>query len=163
MPKRKISQHDVMQPDKGFTLRQEIFINEYVRTGNKSQAGEVAGYKPSTVNVLMRKPEILNEIQLRVEASKEDSIATGTDAMIFLTRVMNGEIKDQFDLDATLRDRLDACKEILKRTKDIELKAQERKEQANNEFHLSIDWTRRDNNIDELNEISNDEVVIENE
>lgn len=147
----------------GVTLssKQEIFINEYVRTGDLAIARQAAGYKktPSFFN----NPEVLKLVNEKIELARQDSIASGTDAMIFLSQVMNGEIKDQFGLDATLKDRLDACKEILKRTVDLEIKAKERQEQAENEFHLSIDWTKRNDDTNDLNEISNNEVIIENE
>ena len=125
---------------KKLTLRQEVFVNEYVKTGDKQSAAIVAGYK--SPDTLMKKPEILAEIQTRTEQSKLDAIATGTDAMLFLSRVMRGEVKDQFGLDPQLKDRINACTEILKRTKDIELKRKEMERKAENEFHLSIDWTR---------------------
>ena len=38
--------------------------------------------------------------------------------MRFLTSVMRGEVKDQFDLDAPLSERTNAAKEILKRNMD---------------------------------------------
>ena len=143
-------------------MKQEIFINEYVRTGDKALATKASGYCNATTTNLLRRADIMEEIQIRTEKAREDGIATGTDAMLFLTQVMNGEIKDQFGLDAQLRDRLDACKEILKRTLDVELKAQERKEQANNEFHLTLDWSRPQ--TDDLNEIEvPSEVIEENE
>lgn len=141
--------------------KQEIFTNEYIRTGDAQLAASVAGYKgpPS----IYYKPEFAELVKERTELAKLDSLATGTDALFFLTQVMNGEVKDQFGLDATLKDRLDACKEILKRTVDLDIKAKERKEQANNEFHLSIDWSRPSDDTSDLNEISNEEVIIENE
>lgn len=154
---------EIQVKNKPFTMKQEIFINEYVRTGDKALATKASGYCDSTTTNLLRRADIMNEIQVRTEKAREDGIATGTDAMLFLTQVMNGEIKDQFGLDAQLRDRIDACKEILKRTIDIEIKAQERKEQSNNnEFHLSIDWSRPQS--DDLNEIEiPNEVIEENE
>lgn len=42
--------------------------------------------------------------------------------MEFFTKVMRGEVKDAFGLDASLADRKDAAKEIAKRTVDIEAK-----------------------------------------
>ncbi len=39
--------------------------------------------------------------------------------MEFFTAVMNGEIKDAFDLPPSLQDRLNAAKELAKRTVDI--------------------------------------------
>ena len=39
--------------------------------------------------------------------------------MEFFTKVMKGEIKDAFGLDPSLQDRLNAAKELAKRTVDI--------------------------------------------
>ena len=141
------------------TKKQEIFVNEFVATGDKRHSYEVAGFSNNTASRLLKRPEILEEIRIRTEQAKLNGIATGTDAMLFLSQVMNGEIKDQFGLDATLRDRLEACKEILKRTKDIELKERELKNKADNEFHLSIDWTR--NSEPTVKDTINESEIIE--
>lgn len=123
------------------TKKQEIFVNEYVSTGDAANSAIIAGFKKSTSVQLLKNPLVIAEIEKRTEQAKLDSIASSTDAMLFLTQVMNGDIKDQFGLDPMLKDRLDACKEILKRTKDVELKAEEAAKRGENEFHLSIDWT----------------------
>ena len=47
--------------------------------------------------------------------TSDDSIAQPTEVMEFFTRVMRGQVKDQFDLDPTLSDRLDAAKQLQKR------------------------------------------------
>lgn len=137
----KQSTFEEVKAPKKISKKQEIFINEYIRTGDLTGASDVAGYKRSNGKSLLKNPVIAGEILRRQEQGKLECIASGTDAMLFLTQVMNGEVKDQFGLDAQLRDRLDACKEILKRTKDIELKAEEMAKRGENEFHLSIDWT----------------------
>ena len=45
--------------------------------------------------------------------------------MEFFTKVMKGEIKDAFGLDPSLQDRLNAAKELAKRTVDINGKKEE--------------------------------------
>ena len=118
--------------------KREIFINEFVRTGDALASATAAGYRAEYGKTLLRMPDVNAEIVRRQQLSEEDGIATGNDAMRFLTEVMRGEVKDQFNLDATLSDRLVACKEILKRTKDIELKAQSNDD---NNININIDWT----------------------
>ena len=54
-----------------------------------------------------------------MKPTEEKRIATGDEVMMFFTAVMNGEIKDAFGLDASLQDRLNAAKELAKRTVDI--------------------------------------------
>lgn len=53
---------------------------------------------------------------------EKKSIATAQDVMEFFTKAMNGDIKDQFGLEATLGDRLKAGVELAKRTVDIDNK-----------------------------------------
>ena len=55
----------------------------------------------------------------RMRPTEEKRIATGDEVMQFFTKVMNGEIKDAFGLDSSLQDRLNAAKELAKRTVDI--------------------------------------------
>ena len=118
-------------------MKREIFINEFLRTGDAGASAKAAGYKGQNMgNKLLNEPEVIDEITRRQKASEEDGIASGNDAMRFLTEVMNGQIKDQFNLDATLSDRLVACKEILKRTKDIELK----QSSNDNKIDVNINW-----------------------
>lgn len=125
-------------------MRKEIFVNEFLRTGDANISARAAGYKDVNASArLMRNPEILEEITRRQKLSEEEGIATGNDAMRFLTEVMNGQIKDQFNLDATLSDRLTACKELLKRTKDIELKAQSNDD---NKIDININWGNENEN-----------------
>ena len=47
-------------------------------------------------------------------------IATAEEVMQYLTRVMRGEEKDQFDIDASIADRTAAAKELNRRFKEIE-------------------------------------------
>lgn len=125
-------------------MRKEIFVNEFLRTGDANLSARAAGYKDVNASArLMRDPEILAEVTRRQKLSEEEGIATGNDAMRFLTEVMNGQIKDQFNLDATLSDRLTACKELLKRTKDIELKAQSNDD---NKIDININWGNENEN-----------------
>ena len=67
----------------------------------------------------MTKPNIAAYIAERVKPTEEKRIATGDEVMEFFTKVMKGEIKDAFGLDPSLQDRLNAAKELAKRTVDI--------------------------------------------
>lgn len=67
----------------------------------------------------MSKPEIVAYIEERTRPTEEKRIATGDEVMEFFTKVMKGEIKDAFGLDPSLQDRLNAAKELAKRTVDI--------------------------------------------
>lgn len=124
----------------GLTQRQLDFCIYYVETGNARQSAIKAGYsEKSAVNqgsFLLTKQEIKNKIyDLRHDDAKHN-IATATEVMDFFTKVMNGEIKDQFGLEASLSDRLKAANELAKRTVDIEQKAEEK----DNSIHIKLDW-----------------------
>ena len=47
--------------------------------------------------------------------TEEKRIATADEVLQFLTDVMMGKVKDQFGLDASLQDRTNAAKELMKR------------------------------------------------
>lgn len=111
------------------TQKQAMFIACYMESGNATQAVIDAGYNNANPNgfasELMRKPYIKEEINYRLKQLHASKIASGHDVMEFFTKVMNGEVKDQFGLDAALADRLKAAYEIAKRTIDIENKVNE--------------------------------------
>lgn len=106
--------------------RQSVFIDKYIEYGNASKAGLEAGYEKKcvgqTVANLLKNNKIKDEISYRMEQKQKESIATGQQVMEFFTKVMNGEVKDQFGLDSTLSDRLKAANELARRTVDIENK-----------------------------------------
>ena len=106
------------------TIKEKAFCREYAESGNGQQAATKAGYAEKTArqtaNKLLTKTYIRDEIA-RITAKKEKkSIATGQEVMEYFTKVMNGEIKDQFGLEASLSDRTKAAQELAKRTVDIE-------------------------------------------
>lgn len=108
------------------SIKQSIFIDKYIELGNARQAGIQAGYSEKfvdqTIQKLLQQTYIAEEISYRMEQKQKKSIATGQQVMEFFTKVMNGEVKDQFGLDSTLSDRLKAANELARRTIDIENK-----------------------------------------
>lgn len=108
------------------SMKQANFIEKYIELGNARQAGIQAGYSDKyvdqTVQKLLQVNYIAEEISYRMEQKQKESIATGQQVMEFFTKVMNGEVKDQFGLDSTLSDRLKAANELARRTVDIENK-----------------------------------------
>ena len=67
------------------------------------------------------------------------SIATAQEVMEYFTKVMHGEIKDQFGLDAPLSERTRAAQELAKRTVDIDNR---NKGQADAKVEISLNWKR---------------------
>ena len=108
------------------TLKESTFIDKYMETGNARQSVLEAGYSPKypdqTANIILNKLYIADEIKYRQELRKQESIATGEQVMEFFSKVMRGEVKDQFGLEAPLSERLKAANELARRTIDIENK-----------------------------------------
>ena len=108
------------------TVKQHYFIDKYVELGNARQAGLEAGYSEKHIdqnmNSLLNKLYIQEEIKFRIDKRQKESIATGEQVMEFFSKVMRGEVKDQFGLEAPLSERLKAANELARRTVDIENK-----------------------------------------
>ena len=102
---------------------QKAFADYYIECGNQTEAAKRAGYSEKTAysqgNRLLKNVEVVAYIAERTKSTAERRIATGDEVMMFFTQVMNGEIKDAFDLPPSLQDRLNAAKELAKRTVDV--------------------------------------------
>lgn len=110
------------------TPKQKAFADNYIRTGNATAAAKEAGYSKKTARFIgaenLTKPNILDYIKQRTTSTEKKRIASGDDVLQFFTRVMNGEEKDAFGLDASLETKIKAAVELAKRTCDIkEVKA----------------------------------------
>ena len=105
------------------TPRQKAFADYYIECGNATEAARKAGYSEKYLNThaskMLRNATISAYIADRTRPTEEKRIATADEVMMFFTRVMNGEEKDAFGLDPSLQDRLNAAKELAKRTVDI--------------------------------------------
>lgn len=111
------------------TEKQKKFCIEYVKTGNATQSALKVGYsKKNARNIAsenLAKPNIKEYIAklMKPKQDKEKKdIAELEEVLAFFTSVMRGEVKDQFDLDAMLKDRLEAGKELKKRYEVIEFR-----------------------------------------
>lgn len=128
---------------KGLSIAEEKFIDKYLETNNGTQSAIYAGYSPKTAVVkgsqLLTRIKVQEEIKRRREKMEKKSIATSEQVLEFLTRAMNGEIKDQFGLDAPLSERIKAATELAKRTVDIDNRS---KGTADNVVDININWKR---------------------
>lgn len=97
------------------TLRQKAFADYYIETGNALDSARRAGYKcpEASSKENLQKPLILEYIQERLSAIEASRIATGDEVMQFFTSVMRGECG------ANTKERIEAAKELAKRTIDI--------------------------------------------
>ena len=109
-------------PKDKLTPKQKKFCDEYLKLGNATQAAKNAGYSEKTAYRNgadnLKVPHILDYINARQEQIASKDIADIEEIMKYLTDVMRGKIKDQFDLDASLSERTKAAQELLKRNVD---------------------------------------------
>lgn len=101
------------------TPKQKAFADYYLETGNATEAAKRAGYSEKTARQIgtenLAKPYISEYIAERQKQLEDKRIADISEVLQFFTSVMRGEVKDQFDFDPSLSDRLSAGKELMKR------------------------------------------------
>lgn len=101
------------------TPRQQAFCDYYIELGNATEAAIKAGYSKKTAKQIatenLSKPYLKQYIDDRMKVAEAKRIASGDEVLQYLTAVMRGEVKDQFDLDASLQDRTKAAELLGKR------------------------------------------------
>lgn len=99
---------------KELTERQKRFIDYYIETGNATESAKLAGYKGKNLNKIGSEnlTKLDTYIQEKLKSKEKERIASQDEVLEYLTRVMRGQEKDQFDLDASLQDRT-KCAELL--------------------------------------------------
>lgn len=101
------------------TPKQQAFADYYVQLGNATEAAIKAGYSKKTARQVgsenLSKPYIKQYIDKRMKELEAKRIAGADEVLQYLTGVMRGEIKDQFELDASLQDRTKAAELLAKR------------------------------------------------
>lgn len=142
-PKKEIYNN----PDKPLTSKEKAFCREYIKSNNGKQAAIKAGYAPKTAAITASKilthANVQKEIGRLTQRREDKAIADSQEVMEYLTRVMRGEINDQFGLEAPLNERTKAAQELAKRTIDIDNRI---KGVGDNQITVKIDWRRNDNN-----------------
>ena len=96
------------------TEKQKRFIDYYIETANATESAKRAGYSEKTAkNIGAENLTKLNSyIQERLQEKENQRIASQDEVLEYLTKVMRGQEKDQFGLDASLQDRT-KCAELL--------------------------------------------------
>lgn len=101
------------------TPKQKAFADYYIELGNATEASIKAGYSEkwagTNADKLLKNTNVASYIAENLKPKDEKRIATAEEVMQFFSDVMNGKVKDQFGLDASLSDRLNAGKELMKR------------------------------------------------
>ena len=101
------------------TEKERIFADEYIKTTNATQSAIKAGYAEKSASSkgsqLLRKVKVRKYIDDVMEKRSKKTIATADEVLEYLTKVMNGEEKDAFGLDASIADRTKAAELLGKR------------------------------------------------
>ena len=96
------------------TEKQKRFIDYYIETANATESARKAGYSKKTArsigNENLTKLDFF--IKSKLHEKENQRIASQNEVLQYLTKVMRGEEKDQFGLDASLQDRT-KCAELL--------------------------------------------------
>lgn len=112
--------------DEKLTPKQRRFCEEYLKSGNATEAAKKAGYKETSCRVIaaenLSKPAISAYIKRRLDEQEAALVADANEVLQFYSAVMRGEVKDQFGMDASLSDRLKAADSLAKRLAAAELK-----------------------------------------
>lgn len=138
-PKKKLKYRAT--PNGILTAKMQAFCRYFIELNNGTQAAIKAGYKERTAVKMatenLSKPAIKAEIARLRAKQEEHSIMTAQQVMEMFTKIANGEIKDQFGLEASLNDRLKALQELAKRTIDIDNKI---KGVPDGNLVIKVDW-----------------------
>lgn len=96
------------------TEMQKRFIDYYIETANATEACKKAGYKGKNLNRIgsQNLSKLDKFIKIKLQEKENQRIASQDEVLQYLTKVMRGEEKDQFGLDASLQDRT-KCAELL--------------------------------------------------
>ncbi len=100
-------------------IRQKAFVDEWLKCGNATEAAIKAGYSKkyagTNADKLLKNTKIATYIAERQKQIEDSRIADVSEVLQFFSSVMRGEVKDQFEMDAALSDRLSAGRELMRR------------------------------------------------
>ena len=104
----------IKQEYEKLTEMQKRFIDYYIEKANGTEAAKLAGYKGNNLNRIASQnlSKLDKFIKAKLQEKESNRIASQDEVLEYLTKVMRGELKDQFGLDASLQDRT-KCAELL--------------------------------------------------
>lgn len=154
MAKREIKTHPghlgkgPVTADTPLNPLEEKFIAEYIKCGIASEAVRQIGFTELSQTAattkgsrLLNQPNIKARLDEVMEELREKTTATAEEVMAYFTKVMRGEVKDQFGLDAPLSERTRAAQELAKRTIDLENR---KKGEPDTLVSVKLDWGREE-------------------
>lgn len=99
--------------------KQKAFADYYIEAGNAEQAAIKAGYSKNYARAqsykMLDNVGVKTYIDQRMAEIESKRIAKADEVLQYLTKVMRGEERDQFDLDPSLQDRTKAAELLGKR------------------------------------------------
>lgn len=121
--------------EKRLTVKQQRFVDTYIKTGNAAEAARQAGYKKTTADAIgrenLRKPTVRKAINARLKEIENAQIADAKEVMKLLTSTLRGELEEEIIVcegrgegvseavrlmkKPSIRDRLEAAKSLMKR------------------------------------------------
>lgn len=107
---------DVTHDGYPLSVKESKFIDLFMVYGDVNRALREAKLQMRSI---AGKDYITDEINWRLNQLKKETIADSDEIMQYFTKVMRGEISDQFGLDAPLSERTNAAKELAKRVIDV--------------------------------------------
>lgn len=101
----------------GLFPKQRAFADYFIECGNATEAARKAGYKDAKTSGCKNTAlyAVKQYIDARMKPTEEKRVADADEVLRYLSAVMRGEVKDQFGLEASLQERTNAAKELLKR------------------------------------------------
>lgn len=79
------------------TVKQQRFADEYLISGNATEAAVIAGYSEKTARVIatenLTKPAIKSYIEIRLKEMQSEKVADQQEVMEFLTSVLRGQAR----------------------------------------------------------------------
>lgn len=119
MPKRKQIVNDIYKDKPDYlTVRQYIFLEEYMKTGEKRNSAIKAGYPPKSASSQASRELSRKECQKYMAERRQaegSRVASTSECLEYLTSVIRGEEKDAFDLDISASDKMKAVSMLLDR------------------------------------------------
>lgn len=140
------------------STREDKFINLYLELGNATEAVAKAGYNCKSprqyAQALLAKEYILEEIRFRRDKMYEAGVASGQEVLDFLSKVMRGEVQDQFGLETPVSERIKAADLLAKRSIDIDNRMAGKKNMETPEINIKLDWdwSEKENNSENISD-----------
>jgi len=145
------------------TPKQRKFADEYIKSGNATQAAISAGYSKKTAAQQgaenLKKPYVKSYIDERMKELESQKIMSAKEAIELLSSIARGEVKETVVIgtpvgvekvkkEADFKTRISAVREILKRYPDSDKLTEAQIRKANAEADIAEVKAKRENNGD---------------